>query len=115
MNPGLSRRFQVRFTFEDYSLAQLAAIFVKIAHRNHFQLARDCTPQRLEAVLAAHFGQALCRRWNGGLPEGLFRRAQDALAKRLNVLTMSAAAATTLEMCDVSSGAAILATNAPVL
>jgi hypothetical protein len=51
----------------------------------------------------------LCRKWNGGLPEGLFRRAQDALAKRLNVLTMSAEAALTLTSADVVAGAKILA------
>ncbi|KAH8072568.1 ATP binding protein [Aureococcus anophagefferens] len=92
VNPGLSRRFQVRFTFADYSIQQLAAIFVKIADRNGFRLGRDCSAAHLEHVLSTHFPESLCRKWNGGLPEGLFRRAQDALAKRLNVLTMSAEA-----------------------
>ena len=89
--------------------AQLAAIFEKIARRNGFGIAADCGASALEEVLAGHFPESLRRRWNGGLPEGLFRRAQDALAKRLNVLTMSAAAATTLERQDVVAGARILA------
>ncbi|KAH8057629.1 ATP binding protein [Aureococcus anophagefferens] len=129
VNPGLSRRFQVRFTFADYSIQQLAAIFVKIraaqeseipnfkgsslgrfplvkiADRNGFRLGRDCSAAHLEHVLSTHFPESLCRKWNGGLPEGLFRRAQDALAKRLNVLTMSAEAALTLTSADVSLGA----------
>ena len=64
VNPGLSRRFQVRFTFADYSFAQLAAIFVKIAHRNQFSLARDCTvgavsfPRRAAAGLPYKATQA---------------------------------------------------------
>ncbi|KAJ1463335.1 P-loop containing nucleoside triphosphate hydrolase protein [Pelagophyceae sp. CCMP2097] len=112
VNPGLSRRFQVRFTFEDYSFAELALIFLKIAARNGFALARDVTASgALEGVLRAHFSQALCRTWNGGLPEGLFRRAQDALAKRLNVLTMSAELASTLTIDDVRNGARILAST----
>lgn len=109
VNPGLSRRFQVRFTFADYSIQQLAAIFVKIADRNGFRLGRDCSAAHLEHVLSTHFPESLCRKWNGGLPEGLFRRAQDALAKRLNVLTMSAEAALTLTSADVVAGAKILA------
>ncbi|KAH8069406.1 ATP binding protein [Aureococcus anophagefferens] len=91
----------VRFTFADYSIQQLAAIFVKIADRNGFRLGRDCSAAHLEHVLSTHFPESLCRKWNGGLPEGLFRRAQDALAKRLNVLTMSAEAALTLTSADV--------------
>ena len=31
VNPGLSRRFQVRFTFMDYAIGQLASIFVKLS------------------------------------------------------------------------------------
>ena len=54
VNPGLSRRFQVRFTFADYSIAQLAAIFAKIADRNGFRLARDCGPAALEHVISLH-------------------------------------------------------------
>ncbi|KAH8046722.1 ATP binding protein [Aureococcus anophagefferens] len=83
----------------DYSIQQLAAIAVKIADRNGFR-RRDCSAH-LEHVLSTHFPESLCRKWNGGLPEGLFRRAQDALAKRLNVLTMSAEAALTLTSADV--------------
>jgi len=111
VNPGLSRRFQVRFTFQDYSVGQLAAIFAKIADRNAFRLARDCGLSAVERVLSEHFSESLCRKWNGGLPEGLFRRAQDALAKRLNVLTMSADVATTLTIADVAAGARILAST----
>ncbi|KAJ8614239.1 hypothetical protein CTAYLR_001170 [Chrysophaeum taylorii] len=109
VNPGLSRRFQVRFTFPDYNLHQLAQIFVKIASRNGYALARDASLSDLERILDANFTPALCRKWNGGLPEGLFRRAQDALAKRLNVLTMSADAALTLTLADLLQGATILA------
>lgn len=108
VNPGLSRRFQVRFTFPDYTAAQLAAIFDKIASRHGFQLDQHVTHDALEQIFASHFSPALCHKWNGGLPEGLFKRAQDALAKRLNVLTMSAHAATTLTLADISSGARIL-------
>ncbi|EGB03716.1 hypothetical protein AURANDRAFT_72668 [Aureococcus anophagefferens] len=105
----MERFLNVRFTFADYSIQQLAAIFVKIADRNGFRLGRDCSAAHLEHVLSTHFPESLCRKWNGGLPEGLFRRAQDALAKRLNVLTMSAEAALTLTSADVVAGAKILA------
>mmetsp|Transcript_8638 Transcript_8638/g.27106 ORF Transcript_8638/g.27106 Transcript_8638/m.27106 type:complete len:472 (+) Transcript_8638:25-1440(+) len=109
VNPGLSRRFQVRFNFPDYSLAQLAQIFGKIAARHGYRLGPDASLADVEAVLANHFTPALCRKWNGGLPEGLFRRSQDALAKRLNVLTLTAADALTLTLDDVLKGARILA------
>ena len=109
VNPGLSRRFQVRFNFPDYSLAQLSQIFGKIAARHGYSLGPDASLAAVETVLGSHFTPALCRKWNGGLPEGLFRRSQDALAKRLNVLTLTAADALTLTLDDVVKGAAILA------
>jgi SpoVK/Ycf46/Vps4 family AAA+-type ATPase len=109
VNPGLGRRFQVRFDFKDYDAAELAAIFVKIVERNDFKLSQDASLTAIESILSSKFAPALRRRWNGGLPEGLFRRARDALAKRLNVLTMSADTASTLEKRDVVQGAQILA------
>ena len=109
VNPGLGRRFQVRFDFKDYDAAELAAIFVKIVQRNDFKLASDASLTAVEGILSSKFAPALRRRWNGGLPEGLFRRARDALAKRLNVLTMSADTASTLEKRDIVQGAQILA------
>ena len=109
VNPGLGRRFQVRFDFKDYDAAELAAIFVKIVERNDFKLSEDASLTAIESILSSKFAPALRRRWNGGLPEGLFRRARDALAKRLNVLTMSADTASTLEKRDVVQGAQILA------
>ena len=89
--------------------SELAAIFLKIVQRNEFKLASDASLTAIESILSSKFAPALRRRWNGGLPEGLFRRARDALAKRLNVLTMSADTASTLEKRDVVQGAQILA------
>ena len=89
--------------------SELAAIFLKIVQRNEFKLASDASLTAIESILSSKFAPALRRRWNGGLPEGLFRRARDALAKRLNVLTMSADTASTLEKRDIVQGAAILA------
>ena len=89
--------------------SELAAIFLKIVQRNEFKLASDASLTAIEGILSSKFAPALRRRWNGGLPEGLFRRARDALAKRLNVLTMSADTASTLEKRDVVQGAQILA------
>ena len=89
--------------------SELAAIFLKIVERNEFKLASDASLAAIEGILSSKFAPALRRRWNGGLPEGLFRRARDALAKRLNVLTMSADTASTLEKRDIVQGAAILA------
>ena len=89
--------------------SELAAIFLKIVQRNEFKLASDASLTAIEGILSSKFAPALRRRWNGGLPEGLFRRARDALAKRLNVLTMSADTASTLEKRDIVQGAQILA------
>jgi len=89
--------------------SELAAIFLKIVERNEFKLASDASLTAIESILSSKFAPALRRRWNGGLPEGLFRRARDALAKRLNVLTMSADTASTLEKRDIVQGAQILA------
>uniref|UniRef100_A0A7S3JV70 AAA+ ATPase domain-containing protein n=1 Tax=Aureoumbra lagunensis TaxID=44058 RepID=A0A7S3JV70_9STRA len=108
VNPGLSRRFQVRFAFPDYSTEQLAAIFVKIAARHGYRLSRDASPTAIKNLIDSHFDARLCVKWNGGLPEGLFKRAKDALARRLNVLTMSADAALTLTLDDIAIGARIL-------
>lgn len=108
INPGLSRRFQVRFTFPDYSMEQLAQIFLKMAKRNDYAL-EGTNIAELQAIMAANFDATLCRKWNGGLPEGLFRRSKDALAKRLNVRTMSPEAAHTLTKDDIVNGARILA------
>ena len=77
-----------RSDFKDYDAAELAAIFVKIVQRNDFKLSEDASLTAIESILSSKFAPALRRRWNGGLPEGLFRRARDALAKRLNVLGM---------------------------
>eukprot|EP00635_Sarcinochrysidales_sp_CCMP3193_P000741 CAMPEP_0118918406 /NCGR_PEP_ID=MMETSP1166-20130328/17898_1 /TAXON_ID=1104430 /ORGANISM="Chrysoreinhardia sp, Strain CCMP3193" /LENGTH=558 /DNA_ID=CAMNT_0006858707 /DNA_START=90 /DNA_END=1766 /DNA_ORIENTATION=- len=106
VNPGLSRRFQVRFTFHDYSYGELAAIFTKIVARKNYRL--DASASDVEALLQHHFDPDLCRKWNGGLPEGLFRRAQDALARRLNVMTMSAEVALTITYDDITQASRIL-------
>lgn len=82
---------------------------MKIAGRNGYRLSRNASLDVIEDIIASNFGPALCAKWNGGLPEGLFRRSQDALAKRLNVLTMSADAALTLTYDDIVKGASILA------
>ena len=55
--------------------SELAAIFVKIVQRNEFKLASDASLTAVEGILSSKFAPALRRRWNGGLPEGLFRRA----------------------------------------
>ena len=109
VNPGLGRRFQVRFDFKDYDATELAQIFVKIVHRNAFTLSADASIDAIQDILASSFAPSLRSRWNGGLPEGLFRRSRDSLAKRLNVRTMSASNASTLEKRDIVRGAAILA------
>ena len=106
VNPGLSRRFQVRFTFKDYSAAELAAIFLKIVARHGYKPA--CTLSDVETLFSRHFHPDLCRKWNGGLPEGLFRRAQDALARRLNVMSMSPDSALTITYDDILTGSHIL-------
>ena len=108
VNPGLGRRFQVRFDFKDYDAAELAAIFVKIVQRNDFKLSEDASLTAVESILSSKFAPALRRRWNGGLPEAC-SAGRGTRWRRLNVLTMSADTASTLEKRDVVQGAQILA------
>lgn len=103
-NPGLSRRFQTRLSFPDYSVGELCQIFHKVVERSGFRLDSEISDEIIEAIVQ-DFPARVRNTWNGGLPEALFKKARDQLSMRLNVVTMDAELAFTITSVDVRLGA----------
>ena len=70
--------------------------------RNGYVLDGGCGLAICEALEA--FPDTVRRKFNGGLPEALFRVSRDHLSKRLNVVLMDATEAVTIKGEDILAG-----------
>ena len=74
-----------------------------VVERNGYVLDGGCGLAICEALEA--FPDTVRRKFNGGLPESLFRVSRDHLSKRLNVVLMDANEAVTIKGEDILAGA----------
>jgi len=81
-NPGLSSRFNTKFTFEDYSPEDLGRIFGKLCEQNHYQVP-TATKLRLLRGFDWLYDQRDEHFGNGRLVRNAFENAIRRLANRV--------------------------------
>jgi SpoVK/Ycf46/Vps4 family AAA+-type ATPase len=107
-NPGLKSRFNKFFHFEDYTAAELLAIFEDMLHRADYQPSEVAVSEaqqvfeRVWSVREEHFG-------NARLVRNLFERVQQQQADRLAaVVEPTRDDLITIELADIEAAAAEL-------
>ncbi len=81
-NPGLSSRFSRHCHFPDYGVQDLCAIFERLAHQNHYQLAGEFH-DRLAAEMQSRIDRKDEHFGNGRMVRNLFESAIRNLANRV--------------------------------
>jgi tellurite resistance protein len=100
-NPGLSSRFSRTFSFPDYSVVELCAIFHSLCKKNHYVL-----PPETRARLILGFDAALAQRdehfGNGRLVRNVFENAILRLANRVaDIVPLTTELLTRMEPDDI--------------
>ena len=109
VNPGLYRRFDKIFFFEDYGPAELARIFVSSASKDGYTLGCDVS----EHVVTEPISAKTTAEWRSGLnaaiSEQLLRGCKDSLDERLDWASATKEQITTIQLFDVEQALQTLA------
>ncbi|KAJ3121139.1 hypothetical protein HK100_012512 [Physocladia obscura] len=104
-NPGMRRRVEKQFIFDDYTVDELAEIFIASAKSRDYVIDTEVTP-RLPLIFEESFTTRQRSMMNGGLAVNLFNAAKQALDSRLepdvdDIENMIV----TIQLVDVEAGA----------